>query len=187
MIRFDSILPVRRLFDHHMIPISWQKIFLTDPTSSKVIKYALAQELKSKTGVSGVRWRLSLLSMKRTAAQIEVKTCSLSLCWVGQELLYASSASAQEHWTTVAQTLTEHLLKINRFEGLFPWSNAPLPQTAWLVTVQMVMGASVVRVLSTASSAGPSKAPQNSAHILWSIWALVLHDHSSTCMVCFYW
>lgn len=73
---FDSILPVGRLFNHHMIPISWQKIFVTDPTSSKTIECALAQELKSKTGVSGVRWRLPLLSMMGTAAQIEVKCLS---------------------------------------------------------------------------------------------------------------
>lgn len=52
MIRFDSILPAGRLFNHHKISISWQKIFVTDSTSSKIIKYVLAQELKSKPGIS---------------------------------------------------------------------------------------------------------------------------------------
>lgn len=72
----------------------------------------------------------------------------------------------QEHCTTAAGTFTEHLLKLNRFEALFPWDNAPVPQTVWFVTVQMVMGVSVLRVLSTASSAGPGEGPQFSAHIL---------------------
>lgn len=59
MKRLDSVLPVRRLSNHHMIPLRWQKIFVKDIPSSRLIKYALAQELKSKTGV---RHRLYLLS-----------------------------------------------------------------------------------------------------------------------------
>lgn len=187
MIRFDSILPVRRLFNH-MISLRWQKILVTDPTSSKTIKYALVQELKSKTGVSGVRWRLSLLSMIKDRCSNRGKIMFLSLCVECVRVCSTQVLSVpQELCATVAWTLTEYLLKRNRFEGLFPWGNAPVPQTAWLVTVQMVMGVSVVRVLSAASSAGPGEAPQTSAHVLWSIWAVVLHDHSGTCMVCFYW
>lgn len=42
----------------------------------------------------------------------------------------------REHCSTLARTFTEHLLKLNRFEGLFPWGNAPTPQTGidWLLS-----------------------------------------------------
>ena len=84
---------------------------------------------------------------------MEVKSCFSLLCVeCVRGCCYAhflSAPGALHRWyPCCTDTHREHLLKINRSGGLFPHGNASVPQTAWLVTVQMVMGVSFVRVLA---------------------------------------
>lgn len=77
-----------------------------------------------------------LLSMNRTAAQTEVKSCfsffvlsvlGAALCKFCQRLRSSAPLFHGHSQSTC--------WKPNRFEGLFPWGNTPISQTAWLVTV----------------------------------------------------
>lgn len=101
---------------------------------------------------------------------MEVKSCFSFLrveCVEG--CCYACSLSAPgalHCWYTCCRDIHMHLLKINRFGGLFLGGNAPVPQTAQLVTVHMGMGASVVSVLAAASSSELGDTPQTSACLL---------------------
>lgn len=92
-------------------------------------------------------------------------------------------SAPQEHCTTVAWTFTEHLLKLNRFEGLFQCSSPSNNMVGYcLDDGNLCCEGPFNSIFSWTWWEFP-----NFCSVLWSIWALVLHDQSSTCMVCLYW